>query len=150
MSSIDPGLAPPNSWLVTSALVLAWLAVMWAYSRVAARLATLLFRKPPDLSAFCALQQSRGKLAVGIDVPWLLGGFLEELILRGTPCCKPSKLPRRIGILPYLRQRLASQQPPLQPGPSISIRACARPSLSPSSPCFSACYLSLAVTICGR
>jgi len=83
MSSIDPGLAPPNSWLVTWALVLTWLAVMWAYSPIADRLATLWFAKPPDLSAFRALQQSRGKLVIGIIFAWLLGGFLEELILRG-------------------------------------------------------------------
>jgi len=83
MLSIDLGLAPPNSWLTASALALAWLAVMWAYSPVADRLATRWFAKPPELSAFRALQQSKAKLVAGIILAWVLGGFLEELILRG-------------------------------------------------------------------
>jgi len=83
MPSIDLGLAPPNSWLTTSALAFAWLAVMWAYGPVADRLATRWFAKPPDLSAFRALQQSRAKLVAGIVIAWALGGFLEELALRG-------------------------------------------------------------------
>jgi membrane protease YdiL (CAAX protease family) len=83
MSSIDIGLAPPGSWFAAWALALAWLAVMWGYSPVADRLATQLFSKPPDLSAFRALQQSRARLVAGIVVAWVLGGLLEELALRG-------------------------------------------------------------------
>jgi membrane protease YdiL (CAAX protease family) len=79
----DLSLAQPRSWLAASALALGWLALMWAYSPVAARLASLWFKKPPQLSAFRALQQSTVKLAIGIMLAWVLGGFLEELVLRG-------------------------------------------------------------------
>ncbi len=56
---------------------------MLAYSPLADKLATCLVQKPPTLDAFRALQQSRAKLVAGIVLAWVLGGFLEELILRG-------------------------------------------------------------------
>jgi len=83
MSSIDPGLTPPDSWLAAIALALAGLAVTWAYTPLADRWATRWFARPPDLSAFRALQQSRTKLVAGIVLAWILGGFLEEFFLRG-------------------------------------------------------------------
>ena len=60
------GLKTPKSWLWTFALAIPWLGLMFAYSPVADRLATHWFRKPPSLEAFCAIQQSRGRLIAGI------------------------------------------------------------------------------------
>jgi uncharacterized protein len=77
------GLNPPASWLSTVAFALAGLALMLAYSPLADKLATRLVQKPPTLGAFRALQQSRAKLIAGIVLAWILGGFLEEVILRG-------------------------------------------------------------------
>lgn len=77
------GLSPSVSWFQTVALALAGLAVMLAHSPLADKLATRLVQKPPALNAFRALQQSRAKLIAGIVLAWILGGFLEELILRG-------------------------------------------------------------------
>lgn len=56
---------------------------MLAYSPIADRLATRLIAKPPTLGVFRVLQKSRLKLVLGIVVAWALGGFLEELVLRG-------------------------------------------------------------------
>ncbi len=56
---------------------------MLAYTPLADKLATRLVQTPPTLDAFRSLQQSRAKLIAGIVVAWILGGFLEELILRG-------------------------------------------------------------------
>ncbi|MBO0763757.1 MAG: CPBP family intramembrane metalloprotease [Hyphomicrobiaceae bacterium] len=56
---------------------------MLAYSPVADWIAGRLVDAPPRLRTFRALQQSRLKLAIGIAVAWLLGGFLEEAALRG-------------------------------------------------------------------
>jgi hypothetical protein len=83
ISPADLGLAPPSSWLMAWLLALGWLALMWAYSPVADELASHWFPKPPQLSAFRALQQSRTHLVAGIILAWGLGGFLEELVLRG-------------------------------------------------------------------
>ena len=63
--------------------LLSWLALMLAYGRVADRLATRLVSRPPTLDVFRALQVSRRNLLIGIVLAWVLGGFLEELILRG-------------------------------------------------------------------
>jgi hypothetical protein len=56
---------------------------MLGYSPIADRLATRWVDKPPTLGAFRAIQQSRSKLLIGIVVAWVLGGFLEEIVLRG-------------------------------------------------------------------
>jgi uncharacterized protein len=77
------GLSNSVSWLSTIGFAVAWLALMFAYSPLADRLATRWVNKPPNLNAFRALQQSRSKLLIGIVVAWVLGGFLEEIILRG-------------------------------------------------------------------
>jgi len=77
------GLATPASWLATLLYSVGWLALMLAYSPVADWIATRLVAKPPNLRTFRTIQQSTAKLVLGIVVAWLLGGFLEELILRG-------------------------------------------------------------------
>jgi hypothetical protein len=76
------GLGPVSpAWTVAWAV--GWLLVMLAASPVSDRIASALFKKPPTLGAFKALQQSRAKLIAGIALAWLLGGVLEELALRG-------------------------------------------------------------------
>jgi membrane protease YdiL (CAAX protease family) len=77
------GLSIPTSWPSTLAWAMTWLALLLAYSPVADHIATRLVAKPPTLSAFRVLQHSRSKLIIGIVVAWLLGGLLEELVLRG-------------------------------------------------------------------
>jgi membrane protease YdiL (CAAX protease family) len=77
------GLGIASSWLPTIGLALAWLALMVAYSPLADWLATRWVAQPPTLEAFRAIQQSRTKLIAGIVVAWVLGGVLEELVLRG-------------------------------------------------------------------
>jgi len=64
-------------------MAVAWLALMLAYSPLADWVATRWVDQPPTLGAFRMLQQSRAKLAAGIVVAWVLGGFLEELVFRG-------------------------------------------------------------------
>jgi membrane protease YdiL (CAAX protease family) len=71
------------SWFLTIGFAVAWLALMLAYSPLADRVATRWVGKPPTLSAFRMLQQSKSKLFIGIVVAWILGGFLEELAFRG-------------------------------------------------------------------
>ena len=77
------GLGMPIPWLSTLGFTAVWLALMFAYSPVADRIATWLIAKPPTLGAFRALQESSSKLLIGIVVAWVLGGFLEELVFRG-------------------------------------------------------------------
>jgi len=77
------GLNAPRSWLGTLGLSIGWVIVMFLYTPLADRISTHLFQKPPTLNAFRALQQSRVKLVLGIVIAWILGGFLEELLLRG-------------------------------------------------------------------
>jgi membrane protease YdiL (CAAX protease family) len=73
-----------DSWMRALGFGLVGLGVMLAYSPVADWLATRCFARPPTLEAFRALQESKVKLIAGIVVAWILGGFLEELILRGV------------------------------------------------------------------
>lgn len=77
------GLSPPASWLATVGFAIGWLALMFAYTPLADKIATRWVAKPPTLAAFRVLQQSRIKLVIGIVVAWILGGFLEEIIFRG-------------------------------------------------------------------
>jgi membrane protease YdiL (CAAX protease family) len=77
------GLAQPASWIATFVFAVAWLALMLVYSPLADWLATRWVAAPPTLGAFKALQESRIKLIAGIIVAWLLGGFVEEVLLRG-------------------------------------------------------------------
>ncbi|HUO92215.1 MAG TPA: CPBP family intramembrane glutamic endopeptidase [Rhizomicrobium sp.] len=79
----DFGLGLPRSWLATLALAVVWLLLMLLYGPIADNIATRFFEKPPTLGAFRALQESRLKLVSGIVIAWVLGGFLEELVLRG-------------------------------------------------------------------
>jgi hypothetical protein len=79
----DFGLGQPRSWPATLALATGWLLLMLLYSPIADKIATRFFEKPPTLNAFRALQESRLKLLAGIVVAWILGDFLEELVLRG-------------------------------------------------------------------
>ncbi len=73
----------PGSWPATIGLAVAWLVLMLAYSPWADRIATRWVDQKPALHAFRALQQSRSRLLAGLLVAWALGGFLEELVLRG-------------------------------------------------------------------
>lgn len=77
------GLIWPIPWLHTLGFTLAGLSGLLAWTPVADRMATPLFPKPPTLGAFRGLQQSTLKLVIGIIVAWVLGGFLEEMLLRG-------------------------------------------------------------------
>ncbi|MDY0087494.1 MAG: CPBP family intramembrane glutamic endopeptidase [Coriobacteriia bacterium] len=77
------GLQSPSSWPATIALSLTWLAMMLVLSPLADRLASALVSEPPRLEAFRVIQRGWGSLAVGIAVSWLLGGFIEEIALRG-------------------------------------------------------------------
>ncbi|MGE5397995.1 MAG: CPBP family intramembrane glutamic endopeptidase [Chitinophagales bacterium] len=77
------GLGFPNSWVLTIGVAIVWLGLMLAYSPLADKLASQWFRRLPTLESFRVIQQSKGKLILGIVVAWLLGGVLEELIARG-------------------------------------------------------------------
>jgi membrane protease YdiL (CAAX protease family) len=79
----DVGLGQPRSWPMTFGLALGWTLLMLPATRFADRIATRLFTKPPTLGAFRSIQASRAKLVLGIAIAWLLGAFLEELVLRG-------------------------------------------------------------------
>ena len=87
MSTIDQfavlaGLAAPVPQAL--AFALAWLVILLLYSPLADRIAGWFAPLPPRLAAFRALKESWLKLAAGIALAWLLGGFLEELLLRGV------------------------------------------------------------------
>ena len=77
------GLGTPDSWLSTFGFAVLGLTIMLAYSPVADKVASRFFEKPPTLDAFGAIQESIGKLVAGILAAWVLGGILEELIVRG-------------------------------------------------------------------
>jgi membrane protease YdiL (CAAX protease family) len=77
------GLGAAHSWLSTMGFALGWLALLFAYTPLADRLATRWVANPPTLGAFRVLQQSKGKLIAGIVAAWVLGGILEELVARG-------------------------------------------------------------------
>jgi hypothetical protein len=62
------GLGFPASWLTTIGLAIAWLALMWAYTPVADRLATKCVVKPRNLNFFRKLQQSRFKVTSGTSL----------------------------------------------------------------------------------
>jgi membrane protease YdiL (CAAX protease family) len=79
----DLGWGIPTSWLRTVELSLVGLIVIVAFSYLADRVATRYFAGPPNLQSFRVIQQSKGKLIMGIIVAWILGGVLEELIARG-------------------------------------------------------------------
>jgi uncharacterized protein len=83
MTLNDLGLGAPDSWMMTLAYALAWLALMLAYSPIADKIATRFLHKTPTLNSFRVIQQSKAKLIGGILVAWILGGFLEELVFRG-------------------------------------------------------------------
>ena len=50
---------------------------------MADKLATRFYEEPPTLDTFASLQESKAKLIAGIVAAWVLGGILEELIVRG-------------------------------------------------------------------
>ncbi|MBI1214054.1 MAG: CPBP family intramembrane metalloprotease [Alphaproteobacteria bacterium] len=77
------GLGLSVSWPLTIGLAVVWTALMVAFTPVADWIATRLVATPPTLGAFKALRESRWKLVLGIVIAWVLGGFLEELLLRG-------------------------------------------------------------------
>jgi len=72
-----------QAWPVTAGAALGGLGALVLISPITDRLATWLVRTPPDLGVFRGLQESPGKLVAGIVLAWILGGFLEELVLRG-------------------------------------------------------------------
>jgi membrane protease YdiL (CAAX protease family) len=77
------GLGVAHPWLPAIGFALGGLGVMLAYSPLADWLATKWVHEPPTLESFRVIQQSKGKLIVGIVAAWVLGGILEELIARG-------------------------------------------------------------------
>jgi membrane protease YdiL (CAAX protease family) len=79
----DLGLGAPRSWMVTLGLSYGWALLMLLCTPFADWISTKLFARPPTLGAFPAIQESRPKLIAGILIAWVLGGFLEELALRG-------------------------------------------------------------------
>jgi membrane protease YdiL (CAAX protease family) len=58
------------------------LAIALAFSPVADKLAGAMVRTPPTLGVFRALQRSTKALVLGIVLAWVLGGFVEEYLLR--------------------------------------------------------------------
>ena len=80
----DLGLGRPRPWPATVAVALGWLALLLAYSPMADALARRWFPERPKLAAFDPIRRSRIALAAGIVAAWVLGGFLEELALRGV------------------------------------------------------------------
>lgn len=78
------GLVPPKSWLFVIVLGIGWTVPMLLFTPLADRIATRFFARPPQLGAFRVLQESRLKLIAGIIFAWIVGGFLEELALRGV------------------------------------------------------------------
>jgi membrane protease YdiL (CAAX protease family) len=97
------GLSSTVSWLPTIGLALTWLGLMLVYSPLADRLATRWIAQPPVLAAFGIIQQSTGKLIAGIIVAWLLGGVLEELVVRGVVLTSVESV-----LTPWLSQPLAA------------------------------------------
>lgn len=83
---------------------------MLAASPVADRLATSLVEKPATLKAFRLIRQSTGKLVAGIVVAWVLGGFGEEIALRGL-------------LLPWVERRAAPWGGAAAPGMAIGAAA---------------------------
>jgi membrane protease YdiL (CAAX protease family) len=79
----DLGFTHAGTWTHVFVYGLGGLSTMLAWSPVADRIATRFVAKPPTLGAFKALQQSLPKLLAGIVIAWVLGGLLEELVLRG-------------------------------------------------------------------
>jgi membrane protease YdiL (CAAX protease family) len=78
------GLGFPASWPRTLAFALGGLVVLLAWSPAADWFASRFVKRPPNLKAFRGLQSSFAKLLLGIVVAWLLGGFIEEIALRGV------------------------------------------------------------------
>lgn len=79
----DLGLSAAVSWPLTAASALAGLALLLIATPLANWIAERRFKRPPTLGAFKALKESPGNLLAGILIAWVLGGFLEELVLRG-------------------------------------------------------------------
>ena len=76
-------LSLPQSWTSTLAFAIGGLIVLLAYTPLADMIASYWIETPPTLGAFRGLQQSRAKLILGIVIAWILGGFIEEIALRG-------------------------------------------------------------------
>jgi len=78
-------------------MAILWMGLILVCSLLADRLATSLYKKPPTLEAFRAIQQSSGRLIAGIAAAWLLGGFLEEIargiVLRSFQSLLAARLP---------------------------------------------------------
>lgn len=77
-------LSLPQSWTSTLAFAMGGLIVLLAYTPLADMIASYWIKTPPTLGAFRGLQQSRAKLILGIVIAWILGGFVEEFVLRGV------------------------------------------------------------------
>ena len=78
-------------------MAILWMGLILVCSLLADRLATSLYKKPPTLEAFRAIQQSSGRLIAGIATAGLLGGFLEEIargiVLRSFQSLLAARLP---------------------------------------------------------
>lgn len=73
---------PPGMSDVVIALTAAM--VLLSVSPLLDRAASLIFAEPPRLDAFDAIALSPIHLAGGIVIAWVLGGFIEEILLRGV------------------------------------------------------------------
>jgi membrane protease YdiL (CAAX protease family) len=97
------GFVVPHSWTRTTGLALVWLGLMIAYSPVADWLAGRWIPEPPNLEAFGALRESTAKLIAGIVVAWVLGGLLEEVVVRGVVLQSVESL-----LAPWLNELIAA------------------------------------------
>lgn len=76
-------LAFPASWINTLGFAIAGVVAALLFTGVADWLATRIAPARPKLGAFRSLQKSWLHLAAGIVIAWVLGGFIEEIALRG-------------------------------------------------------------------
>jgi len=117
-------LSLPQSWTSTLAFAIGGLIVLLAYTPLADMIASYWIETPPTLGAFRGLQQSRAKLILGIVIAWILGGFIEEIALRGIIVRMAEAF--LAARMPGLRQSrlLFARRPPWRSRP-IFIRASA-------------------------
>jgi membrane protease YdiL (CAAX protease family) len=78
------GLAAPTTWLHTLMYAVFWTGVLVAYSPTADWAAAKVFKAPPRLGLFLGVRDSTLKLIIAIALAWVLGAFLEEIVLRGV------------------------------------------------------------------
>jgi hypothetical protein len=82
--ALNLGLIVPIPWGRTLAYGLGGLAALLAATPLADAIATRLVGGPLKLKAFNALKRSWAHLLVGVVVAWIVGGVIEEALLRGV------------------------------------------------------------------